>query len=62
MNNKIEIEREKIRQEQVRLVMPLIGPLLDAWDEIPNDARNDPELMKLATKIKSIDDAMEGET
>ena len=31
---------EQLRAQQARLVMPFIGPLLDAWDELPNDIRS----------------------
>jgi len=33
----------KLRQEQARAVMKHIGPLLDAWEAIPNDVRTDLE-------------------
>lgn len=32
------------RAEQAARVMPLIGPLLDAWEQLPNDVRSDIEL------------------
>lgn len=28
------------RQEQAKKAVPLIGPLLDAWDNVPNDAKD----------------------
>ncbi len=28
-------------QRQRRRVMPLIGPLLDAWEGVPNDIKSD---------------------
>ena len=55
----VEAERKAIRRKQSRDVMPLIGILLDAWDDLPNDVKTDPELERLAAKIESIDHAME---
>lgn len=61
-------EREQIRQEQSQAVMPLIGPLLDAWDATPNDVKydrrpcaptDDPELARVAAKIGSINNAID---
>ena len=57
--DKVEAERESIRERQAKDVMSLIGDLLDAWDELPNDVKTDPELERLAAKIESIDHAME---
>jgi len=57
--DKVEAERKSIRRKQARDVMPLIGNLLDAWDDLPNDVKTDPELERLATKIELIDRAME---
>jgi len=57
--DKVEAERESIRERQAKDVMSLIGDLLDAWDELPNDVKTDPELERLATKIELIDHAME---
>ena len=57
--DKVEAERESIRRKQTWDVMPLIGNLLDAWDDLPNDVKTDPELERLADKIESIDRAME---
>ena len=57
--DKVEAERESIRRRQTRDVMSLIGNLLDAWDDLPNDVKTDPELERLATKIELIDHAME---
>lgn len=54
-------ERQIIRLKQAKAVMPLIGCLLDAWDDLPNDVKSDPELEKLSKHVQKIDDAMEGE-
>lgn len=35
----MKTELEKLRLAQSRRVMPLIGPLLDALDGLPNDTR-----------------------
>jgi len=61
MDHEIAQDRERIREEQSRNVMPLIGGLLDAWDELPNDVKSDPELNRLAKNIQRIDTAMEEE-
>jgi hypothetical protein len=57
-----------MNKEQVRLsrlqainVMPLIGGMLDAWDDLPNDVKSDPELERLSKHILRIMDAMEVE-
>jgi hypothetical protein len=47
----------KLRSAQNKAVMPLIGPLLDAWECIPNDQRS--ELPELAKVLNAIDRAME---
>ena len=52
-------ERQTIRLKQAKGVMPLIGGLLDAWDDLPNDVKSDPELKKLSKHIQKIDDIME---
>ena len=54
------MKRKTIRLKQAKDVMPLIGGLLDAWDNLPNDVKSDPELEKLSKHIQKIDDAMEG--
>ena len=56
---KIEKERERLRKIQSRKVMPLIGNLLDQWDDLPNDVKSFPELERIAKIITKIDDAME---
>lgn len=32
-------ERKRLLKEQWNLASPIIGQLLDAWDEVPNDAK-----------------------
>lgn len=34
-------ELERLRAQQSRAVMERIGPLLDAWEAIPNDVKGD---------------------
>jgi hypothetical protein len=34
--------------------MPLIGPLLDVWDDLPNDVKGDEELKRLSEVIDKI--------
>lgn len=56
-------ELEQLRRKQLRAVMPLIGPLLDAWDSVPNDLKGEIEegATDLAEALDSIRDAMEGD-
>lgn len=50
-------ERETLRAQQANAVMPLIGPLLDAWERSFQDVRSEhPELDK---QIRRINRAME---
>lgn len=55
----IDRERANGRRRQARKVMPLIGPLLDAWEAVPNDLKGDPELMPLWRHLDRINRAME---
>jgi hypothetical protein len=56
----IERERDEGRKRQARKVMPLIGPLLDEWDGLPNDVSGNPELKGVRGIIRRIERAMEG--
>lgn len=50
-------EREQLRAAQVAAVMPLIGPLLDAWEQADREVMDEePELVKW---LKAINTAME---
>lgn len=51
-------DREKELRRQIRVVMPLIGPLLDIWDDLPNDVKCDEELKRLSEIINKISGAM----
>jgi hypothetical protein len=48
-----------LRSAQSNAVMPLIGPLLDAWEAIPNDTISLDELAGAAEVIAQIESAME---
>jgi hypothetical protein len=52
-------EREKMIKAQAKLVMPMIGPLLDAWQGLPNDISEDEELVSIAEWMEKINEAME---
>jgi hypothetical protein len=54
---------EPHRRSQAEAVMPLIGPLLDAWDGLSNDARDyaEEDSPELARIIGEINRAMEGD-
>ena len=51
-------ERSKEIRRQEKEVMVLIGPLLDAWDDLPNDVKGDDELKRVAEVIDKISDGM----
>lgn len=51
-------EREEVRARQAAAVMPLIGPLLDEWEAIPNDER-DGEWEGVGRKLGAIAHLME---
>jgi len=51
-------ERLKEIRRQEKEVMPLMGPLLDAWDDLPNDVKGDDELKRVAEVIDKISDGM----
>lgn len=53
----VEAERDQLRAAQVAAVMPLIGPLLDAWEQADREVMDEePELVKW---LKAINAAME---
>lgn len=53
-----QAEREQLRSAQAGAVMPLIGPLLDAWENADREVMSqEPELSK---QLKAINNAMEG--
>jgi len=52
-------ERARLRKKQAEAVIPMIGPLLEAWDALPNDVKSDPELERLSRHIEKVDSTME---
>lgn len=52
-------EVKRLRAAQAKLVMPLIGPLLDAWEQVPNDVACTDELEQLSQLLEDINNAME---
>lgn len=54
-------ELQRLRRVQAKYVMPLIGPLLDAWEQVPSDIACSDELEELSVAIEAINDAMECE-
>lgn len=60
IGDSIDSEIEALRKEQAAAVMPLIGPLLDAWEGVPNDLRG--ELEELGDCIAAIERGMDGES
>lgn len=58
----VRSERKGLRLAQSKAVMPLIGPLLDAWEGLPNDAK---EILResepvLCAHLDKINAAMDG--
>lgn len=58
----VRSERRGLRIVQAKAVMPLIGPLLDAWEGVSNDVKSslredEPRLCKFLDEINA---AMEG--
>lgn len=51
------------QKAQARKVMPLVGPLLDAWETAPNDVKSDIRefATALAAHLDAINTAMEAE-
>jgi len=52
-------EIERLRKAQAKAVMPLIGPLLDAWEGLPNDFKGAEEFEELNEQLEAINAAME---
>ena len=59
----LSAEQKRLRAAQARAVMPLIGPLLDAWEAVPNDLKGmiEEDAADLAEALDSINEAMEGD-
>lgn len=58
---RIVAEHRRLRKAQAARVMPIIGPLLDAWEGVPNDLRFEIEehAGELAGYLDEIEAAME---
>lgn len=54
-------EIDRLRKRQSKAVMDLIGPLLDAWDGVPNDTKGvmEEEALDLCHYLRRISRAME---
>jgi hypothetical protein len=52
-------ELARLRKAQAKAVMPLIGPLLDAFEGLPNDLKLDEGLGDLVEALQAIETAME---
>lgn len=52
-------ELSRLRKAQAKAVMPLIGQLLDAFEQLPNDVASIEELQDLSEAIEAINNAME---
>jgi hypothetical protein len=52
-------EITRLRKAQAKAVMPMIGPLLDAWEGLPNDFKDSEELEALNEHLSAINSAME---
>lgn len=55
----IERRLRRLRNLQANRVMPLIGPLLDAFEQVPNDVLGMDELNELCVAVEAINSAME---
>ncbi|ANN66438.1 hypothetical protein [Bordetella bronchialis] len=51
-------EVDALRAAQADAVMPLIGPLLDAWEGLPNDLAGEDDLSELKRHVAAINHAM----
>lgn len=60
-SKKASAEITRLRKVQAKYVMPLIGPLLDAWEQLPNDIACMEGLEDLAQIIEDINSGMECE-
>ncbi len=57
--HRVEADRQSLRKQQARAVMPLIGPLIDEWDGLPNDVTSLPELKGLRRHMGKLHRAIE---
>lgn len=59
--NPVERELAALRKAQAREVMPIIGPLLDAWEGLPNDVQGMDDLTEVADYMNALQQAMDAE-
>ena len=59
IRDKVDRLNERFDAEPPKTVMPMIANMLNAWDDLPNDVKSDPELERLFRHIQKIDSAME---
>ncbi len=57
-----EGERDVFLKQQARCAMNVVPDLLDAWDEVPNDVKSDPELKRVARHMQKLYEAMDEPT
>lgn len=56
-----ESERVLLRKAQAREVMPIIGPLLDAWQGRPTDVQGMDELAEVSGYMEALEQAMDAD-
>ena len=56
-----EEERNIVRAAQAQAAMVCVPWVLEAWDDLPNDVKQQEELRRLAQTLQALDDAMIGE-
>jgi hypothetical protein len=59
--SRAERERQQLRKAQASEVMPIIGPLLDCWQGLPNDVADMEELSELSGYMSALEDAMDAD-
>jgi len=50
-----------VRAEQAAVVMPLVGPLLDAWDQVPRALKAQLRVLGLGKRLDLIEAAASGD-
>lgn len=55
----VETERDYYRRKQGEKAAKAAGPLLDAWEALPNDVKCDPELSQVASRLRDLEEAMD---
>jgi len=57
----VEKERDYYRRKQGEKAAAVAGPLLDAWESLPNDVKCAPELSEVASRLCDLEEAMDPE-